>query len=343
MSSILVVESEDFVASLLRRSAGIEGCRVVVIPNGKDAVRFALREMPSLIILDVTLPGINGAALIQRLREHPKSMHIPIITLGSSASLADRVRALELGVDSYLTKPINKDELLAHIRRQLLRVQQTSLSPLTRLPGGLQLERAIDYKLRSSELWSVLYLDLDYFKAFNDVYGFLAGNDMILLVGDICQRIVYEYGNTDDFVGHIGGDDFVIVTTPDREEVLCERILEIYKQESALLYREEHLARGTISAIDRRGRPYESPLVSISIGVVSGRRHISHNIDEIGTLAAEAKLRAKQSSCNVFYISSQKSPADYTPIPLTRAGFSLVGQGRHGFFQNIEKDALAEI
>src|SRR6202035_2114352 len=111
---------------------------------------------------------------------------------------------------------------------------QSTLSPLTHLPGGLQLERAIDYKLRGSDPWSVLYLDLDNFKAFNDAYGFVAGNDMILLVGHICQRVVYDYGNADDFVGHVGGDDFVIVTTPEREKMLCRQILAQFKAESPL-------------------------------------------------------------------------------------------------------------
>lgn len=342
MSSILVVESEDFIARLLQGSPGIKGCQIEVIPNGKDAVRFALREMPSLIILDVTLPGINGYALIQRLREHPKSMHIPIVMLSTYTSMADKVRALELGVDSYLTKPINKDELLAHVRRQLLRAQQASLSPLTRLPGGLQLERAIDYKLRSSEPWSILYLDLNHFKAFNDVYGFLAGNDMILLLGHICQRAVYECGNTDDFLGHIGGDDFVIVTTPDRETLLCQRILECFKQESALLYREEDLERESVKGIDRMGRPYSAPLVSVSIGVVSDRRRSPHSIDEIGTLAAEAKLRAKQSSGNVFYLSSLSS-ANYPALPFPHAAYSIVGRTRHSIFRGMEEDAFAEI
>src|ERR1700730_8811519 len=284
MSSILVVESEGTVVRLLQESLSVEGYQTVMILNGEDAVLFALREMPALIILDVMLPGVDGYAIIQHLREHPKCMHIPIIVLSAYGSLDEKVRALELGVDSYITKPFNTDELLAHVCRHLSRAQQTTLSPLTRLPGGLQLERAIDYKLRGLEPWSVLYLDLDNFKAFNDVYGFLAGNDMILLVSHICQRIVYEYGNTDDFVGHVGGDDFIIVTTPDRVKILCQHIIERYKQESAVLYREEDLERGLISGIDRKGRPYQVPLVSLSIGVVSDRLRRPRSIDEIGTL-----------------------------------------------------------
>jgi len=234
-------------------------------------------------------------------------MNIPIIVLSACMSHADKTFAFELGVDNYITKPFDTDELLARIRRQLRRIQQGSLSPLTQLPGGLQLERAISNKLNTSEPWSFLYLDLDNFKAFNDVYGFLAGNNMILLVGQVCQRVVYEFGNVTDFVGHIGGDDFLIMTTPDKAQFLCKQILERYRQQSVALYRREDLERGSISGVDRKGRAYQFPLVSLSIGVVNNRMRHPHSLDEIGILVAEAKRHAKQSSDNIFSISSQRS------------------------------------
>ncbi|HEX4208426.1 MAG TPA: response regulator [Ktedonobacteraceae bacterium] len=346
MSSILVVESERLVTGFLQENLGVDEYYVAMIPNGKDAVRFALRDMPALIVIDATLPGIDTYQLIQRLRDHPKSMHIPIILLSAHTSLAEKVQALEAGVDSYIVKPFNHNELSALVHRHLSRVQQTSLSPLTRLPGGLQLERAIDYKLRGLKPWSILYLDLDNFKAFNDAYGFLSGNDMILLVGYICQRIVYDYGNDDDFVGHVGGDDFVIVTTPDREDRICERILAVYKQESAALYRDDDLKRGTISGADRKGRPFQFPLVSLSIGVVSDPFRCSHGIDEVGTLAAEAKLCAKRSSSNIFCISSQwnnvysdHSSISAIPVPLP----TFLRSTKRGLFNSMRQDVFAEI
>ncbi len=306
MTTILVVEDDPTIAELLKETLDIEGYFTVTVLNGEDAVQFALREMPQLIILDIMLPGMDGYEVIKLLRDHPKTMNIPIIVLSACMSHADKTFAFELGVDNYITKPFDPDELLAQIRRQLRRIQQGSLSPLTQLPGGLQLERAISSKLNSSEPWSFLYLDLDNFKAFNDVYGFLAGNNMILLVGQVCQRVVYEFGNVTDFVGHIGGDDFLIMTTPDKAQFLCKQILERYRQQSAALYRREDLERGSISGVDRKGRAYQFPLVSLSIGVVNNQMRHPHNLDEIGILVAEAKRHAKQSSDNIFSISSQR-------------------------------------
>ena len=309
MANILVVEDERLIAGLLKETLEIEGYRVTTILNGEDAVQFALRETPHLIILDIMLPGIDGYEVIRRLRSHPKSMHIPIIVLSALGEPEDKMRAYEGDADGYITKPYDTDELLARVRRQLRRTQQNCLSPLTGLPGGLQVVKAINYKLGKMEPWSILYLDLDNFKAFNDVYGFLTGNDMILLVGQICQRAVYECGNADDFVGHVGGDDFIILTTPDHASNLCMQITTRYKEESVSLYRPEDLRRGSISGVDRKGRPYQFPLVSLSIGVVNNQIRRYHSIQEVSYLAAEAKRYAKQSTSNISYISPQRDIA----------------------------------
>ena len=306
MTTILVVEDARIIAELLKETLDIEGYHTITVLNGEEAVQFALRETPQLIILDIMLPGINGYEVIKRLRDHPKTMNIPIVVLSACTSHAEKICAFELGVDNYLTKPFDTEELLALVRRQLRRAQQGSLSPLTQLPGGLQVEHALRSKLDSSDQWSLLYLDLDNFKAFNDVYGFLAGNEMILLVGHVCQRMVYEYGNSTDFVGHIGGDDFLVMTTPDKAELLCQKILSSFKAHSETLYRQDDLERGSISGVDRKGRAYQFPLVSLSIGVVNNSNRYPHNLNEIGLLVADAKRHAKQSSNNIYSISSHR-------------------------------------
>jgi len=163
------------------------------------------------------------------------------------------------------------------------------------------------------------------------------------LVGNICQRIVYEDGNADDFVGHVGGDDFVVVTTPDRSHILCRNIIARYKQESSLLYRQDDLERGTISGVDRKGRPYQFPLVSLSIGVVSSLGRHLQSSDEIGTLVAEAKRHAKQTPGNVFFLSSQRDSASQHCSHLPLAASSHAQQQlEHSIFRFMKEDVLAE-
>ncbi len=351
MSSILVVEGEGSISRLLNEEFATEEYRAFGVLNGDDAVQFALREVPLLIIFNLAFSIVDVYESVRILHSHPKSMHIPIIVLSSSCSVTQKVHALEAGVDNYIFNPAPVGclplevtyELLACVRSQLRRAQLCALSPLTLLPGGLQLERAIDYKLNNMEPWSILYLDLDNFKAFNDVYGFLAGNNMILLVGHICQRVVYEDGNADDFVGHVGGDDFVVVSTPDRAHTLCRNILSAYRQESTLLYRSDDLERGTISGVDRKGRPYQFPLVSLSIGVVSSHERRLHSADEVGTLVADAKRHAKQSPSNVFFLSSSYNKNNQSHTQLSLPSTSPVQrQLDPTIFRFMKEDALAE-
>lgn len=312
MANILVVEDDRSIVRLLKETLQVEGYQVVTVLCGEEAVQYTLRNTPHLLLLDLKLPDMDGYEVVRRLRSHPKSMHIPVIALSELDDSATKVQAFEAGVDDYVTTPFNPDELRARLRTQLRRVQQHFLSPLIGLPGGYQVELAIKRKLTSADPWSILYLDLDNFKAFNDVYGFLTGNDFIRLVGCICQRVVREHGNPDDFVGHIGGDDYVIVTTPDRTEKLCYLISTSYKKESKALYHPEDLRRGSISGVDRKGRPYQFPLVSLSIGVVNNHVRRSHTLREVSYLAAEAKCHAKHAINNVYQMppSCDCEPAD---------------------------------
>jgi diguanylate cyclase (GGDEF)-like protein len=315
MANILVVEDDRSIARLLKETLQVEGYQVVTVLHGEDAVQYTLRDTPHLLLLNMQLPDTDSYEVVRQLRSHPKSMHIPVIALSTLDDSATKVRAFEAGVDDYIIKPFDTAELIARVRTQLRRVQQHFLSPLIGLPGGYQVELAIKRKLTSADPWSILYLDLDNFKAFNDAYGFLTGNELIRLVGRICQRVVRDHGNPDDFVGHIGGDDYVIVTTPDRAEKLCYLISASYKMESKVFYHSEDLCRGSIHGVDRKGHPYLFPLVSLSIGVVTNHSRHAHTLREVSCLAAEAKCQAKHAINNVYHIpssSGSESPrADY--------------------------------
>src|SRR6266516_795222 len=164
----------------------------------------------------------------------------------------------------------------------------------------------MNYSLGRPDVGSFFYVDLDNFKAFNDGYGFLAGNDLIRLVGRICQQVVHEYGNIDDFVGHIGGDDFVVMTTPDCAKTLSLRVAAHFKEESLALYYPEDRERGSISGADRKGRSYQFPLVSLSIGEVSNQIRQPHSMQKLSYLTAEANYLAQQYNSNIYYLPSRR-------------------------------------
>jgi diguanylate cyclase (GGDEF)-like protein len=300
--TILVVEDDPVIVRVLRAMLEIEGFAAIVAPTGEEAVEYALREVPHLVLLDLMLPRMDGFEVVRHLRANVKTAHIPVVILSGRHDTADKVRAFETRVDDYLTKPFNVEELLARIRTQLRHVQENLLSPLTGLPGGLQVERAIGQKMREARLWAVLYLDLDHFKAYNDVYGFLRGNDLIRLLARVASAAVRDQADQTDFLGHIGGDDFVIITSPDRLDALCQDLIRRFDSESRQLYTPEDLRRGALVAPDRQGQEHVYPLVTLSIGVVTNQYRTITNIEEVSRIAAEVKRKAKETPGSSYFV-----------------------------------------
>lgn len=307
--TVLVVEDDPVIVRVLKATLEMEGFVPAIVSTGEAAVEYALREVPHLVLLDLMLPGMDGFEVARQLRANVKTAHIPVVILSARHDTADKVRAFETNVDDYLTKPFNVEELVARIRTQLRRVQENLLSPLTGLPGGVQVERAITQRLREATPWAIMYLDLDHFKAYNDVYGFLRGNDFIRLVAGVASAVVRDYGNVTDFLGHIGGDDFVIITTPDRVDALCAQLIHRFDTESRDLYTDEDLRRGTLVAPDRRGEEHIYPLVSLSIGVVTNLYRPISNIEEVSRIAAEVKHKAKETAGSSCFVD-RRGPGD---------------------------------
>jgi diguanylate cyclase (GGDEF)-like protein len=311
-ATILVVEDDPIIGRMLRATLEAEGFNAIVAQSGEDGVASALREVPQLLLLDIMLPGIDGFAVVERLRTNVKTAHIPVMMLSARHDTADKVRAFDIEVDDYLTKPFNSDELLARIRTQLRHVRDNLLSPLTGLPSGLRIERAIVQSLETSCQWSILYLDLDHFKAYNDVYGFIRGNDLIRLFARIAAETVRQCGNDDDFVGHIGGDDFVIITTPDRVDAICRAMLKRWDCESLAQYSPEDAARGALVATDRQNHPQVYSLVSASVGVVTNQHRPVTSLEEVSRIAAEVKHKAKSLPGSSYYIDQRRAGGQLT-------------------------------
>jgi diguanylate cyclase (GGDEF)-like protein len=306
-ATILVVEDDPQLGRLLRETLEIEGYAVKVAPSGEEGLSYALREVPQLLLLDIMLPGIDGFEVVEQLRRNAKTAHIPVVMLTARQDTADIVRAFDSEVDDYLTKPFKTDELIVRIRTQLRHVRESLLSPLTGLPSGLRVERAIEHQLQLAATWSILYLDIDNFKAYNDVYGFLRGNDLIRLLAHVVSEVVRDEGNINDFTGHIGGDDFVVITTPDRVERICRALIQRWKNESRAYYTAEDAQRGTLLAVDRQGQRQAYPLCGISIGVVTNQHRPIISMEEVSRIAAEVKAKAKSTSGSHYYIDQRTS------------------------------------
>jgi diguanylate cyclase (GGDEF)-like protein len=298
---ILVVDDDRNLRKIIQTNLELAGYDVSTAANGEEALGMLDSMQPDLIVLDVMMPLMDGYEVARRVRRHPSNTHVPIIMLTAKSEVEDKLAGFEAGADDYITKPFGPQELLARVRAKIRRVEvDSSLSPLTRLPGNLAIEAELRRRIDANAPFAVLYLDLDNFKAFNDVYGFTHGDEAIQLVASSAVDVVRRRGTTQDFVGHIGGDDFIIVTLPERAEEIAREIIDMFDRDIRKLYNAQDLRQGYIETRDRRGTLNRFPIMSLSIAIVSNEQRPLENYAQIGEAAAELKRYAKSIGGSVY-------------------------------------------
>ena len=301
MAQILVIDDDRNLRRIIQANLELAGYSVTAVPNGADALRQLDAEQPDLVVLDVMMPAMDGYEVARKIRARPASAHVPIIMLTAKGEVEDKLAGFDAGVDDYITKPFGPQELLARVRAKIMRVEMdASLSPLTRLPGNLAIEAEVRRRIADGAPFAVLYMDLDNFKAFNDVYGFTHGDEAIRLLASIAVDVIRRRGTTQDFVGHIGGDDFLIVTLPDRSEEICREIIADFDRSIRELYRPQDLRQGFIETHDRRGALNRYAIMSLSIALVSSEQRRLADYAQIGETAAELKRYAKSIGGSVY-------------------------------------------
>lgn len=283
---VMVVEDNRLAAAFLGDILEQAGYLVQKADSGLEALRLVQQGQVDLVLLDIVMPDMDGYEVVRQLRNDTRTNNTPIILLSSHQGTAEKVRGFELGADDYVTKPFVPAELLARVMAHLRRSRLTlASSPLTGLPGNTSIEDELIQKAASNQPFAVLYIDLDNFKAFNDAYGFLQGDEMIRLLANVLQQIVKQYGNRGDLVGHIGGDDFVVATTPANVDIICQQTIAQFTSLSKELY--------------EAGSEELLP-VTLSIAVVTNEYHQFTDHWEIGHAAASLKQQAKSIPGNAF-------------------------------------------
>lgn len=291
---ILVIEDDEDIANLVKTALEGEGFEVMIGYSGEEGLEKIHRTPPDLLVLDLGLPGMSGYQVCQKIREDVSLAHIPIIMLTAKGTTSDKVIGLSYAPDDYITKPFQNEELVARVKTHLTRTaSDLSANPLTKLPGNIPLVKALEKCLSQGHLFAVLYLDLSNFKAFNDKYSYLRGDKVLRITAQIILKAVKEKGNPDDFIGHIGGDDFIAITSPDKVDALCRSIIKNFDQEIPNLYDEEDRKRKHIITKDRLNKTTKFPLMTISIGVVTNKSRKFASPAEISDVGAELKKYAK--------------------------------------------------
>lgn len=286
---LLVVEDDVDIANMLKIYFSSLGYDVDVAGRGAEALEKTRQVMPHLIVLDIMLPDIDGYEVCRTLRTNTRSSHIPVIFLTQKDERSDKLQGLELGADDYITKPFDIEELKLRVQGAIRRSERESLTdPRSGLPAGRLIEEQLRRIIREDS-WALMDVRANYFEQFKDVYGFVAGDDLLRFVAMLMSEVVDEMGTPNDFIGHAGGDNFIVITTEESAPLIKERLKTRFKEEVQTHYNFMDRQQGYILAPNGEGGMEKVPLMTLAVGIVTPKQFSFADIREITEMAAEAR------------------------------------------------------
>jgi diguanylate cyclase (GGDEF)-like protein len=291
---ILVVDDEPPIRDILKFQLENAGFIVSTAENGEEGLRQVLEDPPDLVLLDLMIPRKDGYEVCRQIKNGYGTRHIPVIILTARAELDEKLKGLENGANDYVTKPFSMPELLMRVRNVLAWSQsQREANPLTGLPGNVSIERELTQRIESGGGFAFLYSDIDNFKSFNDYYGYARGDEVIKRTARILTRAVAVAGSPGDFVGHIGGDDFVVMTSLQKADAVARKVVELFDSASREWFDAEDLERGYLRIRKRSGEVMKVMSLGITLAVVTNEKTRIQHIGEVADIASELKRYGK--------------------------------------------------
>ncbi|SHO53495.1 GGDEF domain-containing response regulator [Desulfopila aestuarii] len=281
--------------------------------NGPKALELARNKLPDLILLDIVMPHMDGYEVCQKLKADSLTEDIPVIFISAMNEVGDEAKGLEIGAVDYITKPISPAIVKARIKnhlklreamQELKRLFSTALdaNPMTGLPGNNSIANRIKKDLADNANVTVLYADLDNFKAFNDKYGFALGDEVIKFTSEVFHEVISEMNIQESFIGHIGGDDFVLIVPSILVEEIAARIIKKFDDGISRFYSQSDIASQSIQSVNRKGEKQTFPIISISLaGVDLSHRRYSTYL-EVNDVCAMTKKQAKVTPGSTFFL-----------------------------------------
>ena len=288
---LLIVEDDFDISNMLQIYFTGQNYEVDVAPRGSTALEKTRSNLPHLIVLDIMLPDIDGFEVCRILRTNIRTSHVPIIFLTQKDERSDKLAGLELGADDYITKPFDIEELKLRVQRAIQRSEQQSLTdPHSGLPSGRLIEEQLRRIIRQQN-WALMDIRINNYEPFRDVYGFVAGDDVLKFSSILINEVLDQLGTVNDFIGHAGGDNFIIVTAAETAPTIRENLKTRFAEEVLKHYNFMDRDQGYIVTLNSNGENAKSPLMTLAVGTVSPSDYQFADIREITELAAEARRR----------------------------------------------------
>jgi DNA-binding response OmpR family regulator len=271
MSKILIVDDEPTIVELLEEHLRSEGYETMRAFSGEEALQMLETDVPDLVLLDLMLPGMDGYEVCRLMQKDARLNHIPVIMLTARSAVPNKVLGYERGADDYVVKPFDPDELSVRVRAQLHHLYHDRVSELTGLPGSESVKQMLESRIaEGSRPWAIVYVDIAGLSVYNETYSFLEGDELLKVAASALDRAVKEEGTKDDFVGHVGGDQFAIGTVPERVQAITDFAQRLFNQESLELYSPTDREQGYMVNINHQGLLSRASLCKLTFDVVTG-------------------------------------------------------------------------
>lgn len=272
-----------------------------------ENIDLALKDIPALIMINEDTIFESATEICHKIRNNDDNSITPIIVITSNTTREHKVEVLKAAATYYVKNPIDFEYLYYTIKNitNLLYINR-KVSPLTNLPGNVQIQAEMKKRLMKKERFVMLYFDLDNFKAYNDVYGFSNGDEIIKFTARTITKNVHSKEEDNNFVGHIGGDDFIAIVEDDDYEKICQNIILEFDKNIKKYFSDEDIEKGYLEVPNRKGIIEEFPLITISIGAVEVDAERFHNTLEIGEAGAQVKHLSKTISGSTYVIDRRQ-------------------------------------
>ena len=276
--------------------------------RGRGAIEVLFNELPDLLIVDHDLPDMPGLDVVNLVKSENVYRQLPVILAIREESLAEGADWCSAEVDDILILPSSAARMKVRLFLTITRASRAfDANPLSKLPGNTSIIQRIQEMIDRKEDFALAYADLDYFKSFNDKYGFSRGDEVLMMSARIIVNTIRGFTGVRSFVGHVGGDDFVFILPPAQVELACQRIVENFDSIVPHFYDEDDRARGFIQSTDREGNMRTFPLMAISIAVVFNVGGRLQHYGEASQIAMTLKKKAKENPKSCYVLDKRLS------------------------------------
>ncbi|MDX9714232.1 MAG: diguanylate cyclase [Dissulfurispiraceae bacterium] len=291
MKSVVVVSRDVAFTTMTERLFG-QKHKIIIFSNLNHALDYIYNSIPDLLIVDFFHENSAAYAVISDLKSDSIFGQVTVIGLfGESQEIPDNGI---LPIDDYIRSLADEKEVFSRIEICLARADRVvETNPLTRLPGNITILKQIQNRIESGDIFAMSWVDVDYFKPFNDKYGFARGDEVLKMLGRLVLNTVRQKQPVGSFVGHIGGDDFVFIVNHEIMEEVAQELIDNFKNIIPTFYDADDRARGYIESVDREGVHRTFPIMGLSIGITHNSDRCFKHYGEMAEVASEMKKFAK--------------------------------------------------